>query len=140
MPHPWCCMFTETYICLVKADAVKPLLRTLSDTKSGVAEAALMALETLLEDHSTLEHATAAIVESQGVVAILQVLEKGSLSAKTKALDLFQKILNHSQFSVPLFQRSEGILIQLLHEDALRKKVALVLKQMNVLPEQSSYF
>ncbi|MBA0682709.1 hypothetical protein Goari_024404 [Gossypium aridum] len=128
--------------CLVKADAVKPLLRTLSDTNSGVAEAALMALETLLEDHSTLSHsnASAAIVESEGVVAILQVLEKGSLSAKTKALDLLQKILNHSQISDALFQRCEGILIQLLHEDALRKKVALVLKNMNVLPEQSSYF
>ncbi|XWS68712.1 hypothetical protein CRYUN_Cryun04dG0115200 [Craigia yunnanensis] len=137
--HGVACSQRHTF-CLVKADAVKPLLRTLSDTNSGVAEAALTALETLLEDHSTLAHATAAIVESQGVVAILQVLEKGSLSAKTKTLDLFQKILNHSQISDPLFQRSERILIQLLHEDALRKKVALVLKQMNVLPEQSSYF
>ncbi|XP_022764127.1 U-box domain-containing protein 44-like [Durio zibethinus] len=137
--HGVACLQRHTF-CLVKADAVKPLLRTLSDTNSGVAEAALMALETLLEDHNTLSHATAAIVESQGVVAFLQVLEKGSLSAKTKALDLFQKILNHSQISDALFQRSEGILIQLLHDETLRKKVALVLKQMNVLPEQSSYF
>ncbi|XWS39392.1 hypothetical protein CRYUN_Cryun18bG0050300 [Craigia yunnanensis] len=137
--HGVACSQRHTF-CLVKADAVKPLLQTLSDTNSGVAEAALTALETLLEDHSTLSHATAAIVENQGVVAILQVLEKGSLSAKTKALDLFLKILNHSQISDPLFQRSERILIQLLHEDAVRKKVALVLKQMNVLPEQSSYF
>ncbi|EOX99570.1 ARM repeat superfamily protein isoform 4 [Theobroma cacao] len=137
--HGVACSQRHTF-CLVKADAVRPLLQTLSDTNSGVAEAALMALETLLEDHSTLSHATAAIVDSQGVVAILQVLEKGSISAKTTALDLFHKILNHSQISDPLFQRSEGILIQLLHEDALRKKVALVLKQMNVLPEQSSYF
>ncbi|XVF02079.1 hypothetical protein REPUB_Repub04eG0145500 [Reevesia pubescens] len=138
--HGVACSQRHTF-CLVKADAVKPLLRTLSDTNSGVAEASLMALETLLEDDNTLSHATAAaIVESQGLVAILQVLEKGSLSAKTKALDLFQKILNHSEISDPLRQRSEGILIQLLHEDALRKKVALVLKQMNVIPEQSSYF
>ncbi|XVE92716.1 hypothetical protein REPUB_Repub01dG0123600 [Reevesia pubescens] len=137
--HGVACLQRHTF-CLVKADAVKPLLQTLSDTNSGVAEASLMALETLLEDHSTLSLATAAIVESQGVVAILQVLEKGSLSAKTKALDLFQKILNHSQITDPLLQRSERILIQLLHEDAIRKKVALVLKQMNVLPEQSSYF
>ncbi|XVF44350.1 hypothetical protein PTKIN_Ptkin02bG0113500 [Pterospermum kingtungense] len=137
--HGIACSQRQTF-CLVKADAVKPLVQTLSDTNSGVAEAALMALETLLEDHSTLAHATAAIVECQGIVAILQVLEKGTLPAKTKALDLFQKILNHSQISDPLLQRYEGILIQLLHEDELRKKVAIVLKQMNVLPEQSSYF
>ncbi|OMP06500.1 Armadillo [Corchorus olitorius] len=137
--HGFACSNRHTF-CLVKADAVKPLLQTLSDTNSGVAEAALMALETLLEDHNTLSHATAAIVESQGVVAILQVLEKGSLSAKSKALDLFLQILNHSKISDTLFQRAEGILIQLLHEDEIRKKVALVLKQMKVLPEQSSYF
>ncbi|MBA0791719.1 hypothetical protein Gohar_016284 [Gossypium harknessii] len=137
--HGIACSQRHTF-CLVKADAVKPLLQTLSDTNSGVAEASLKALETLLEDHSNLSHATAAIVESQGVEAILQVLEKGTLSAKSIALDLFHKIVNHSRISEPLFQRSEGILIQLLHEDAIRKKVALVLKQMKVLPEQSSYF
>lgn len=138
--HGAACSHRDTF-CLVKADAVKPLVRTLSETESGVAEAALMALETLLTDHSTLTHATAAIVDSQGVGAILQVLEKGSVSAKTKALDLFQKILNHTQITPPpLFQRFEGILVQLLNEDALKKKVALVLKQMKILPEQSSYF
>ncbi|KAL4273231.1 hypothetical protein GQ457_13G006240 [Hibiscus cannabinus] len=137
--HGVACSQRHTF-CLIKADAVKPLLQTLSDTNSGVAEAALMALETLLEDHSTLSHATAAIVDSKGVEAILQVLEKGSLPAKEKALDLFQQILNHSRISQTLFQRSEGILIQLLHDDAIRKKVALVLKQMKVLPDQSSYF
>ncbi|XP_059448154.1 U-box domain-containing protein 44-like isoform X1 [Corylus avellana] len=137
--HGAACSSRDTF-CLVKADAVKPLVRTLSETESGVAEAALMALETLLTEHSTLSRATAAIVDSQGVVAILQVLEKGSLSAKTIALDLFQKILRNTQIADTLFQRSEGILIQLLHDAELKKKAALVLKQMKVLPDQSSYF
>jgi hypothetical protein len=74
------------------------------------------------------------------VLGILQVLEKGSLSAKSKALDLFQKIIEHTQISEPFFQKSERILIQLLHEDVLKKKVALVLRQMSIIPEQSSYF
>lgn len=137
--HGSACSARETF-CLVKAEAVKPLVQTLSDRESGVAEAALMALETLLMDHSTLSHAIAVIVDSQGVIAILQVLEKGSLSAKSKALDLLQKILNHTRISDALSLRSETILIQLLDEDALRKKVALVLRQMGVIPEQSSYF
>ncbi|KAH7516827.1 hypothetical protein FEM48_Zijuj10G0176200 [Ziziphus jujuba var. spinosa] len=137
--HGDACSPRDTF-CLVKADAVKPLVRSLSETESGVAEAAIMALETLLTDHSTLSNAAAAIVESQGLVAILQVLEKGTLSAKTKALDLFQKILTHSKISDPIFNRSERILIQLLQDDELRKKAALVLRQMNVIPDQSSYF
>lgn len=137
--HGAACSPRHTF-CLVKADAVIPLVRTLSETESGVAEAALVALETLLTDHSTLSHATAAIVDSQGVVAILQVLEKGSIAAKTKALDLFQKIIKHTQITEPLFQRFERILIQFLREDALKKKAALVLRQMNIFPEQSSYF
>lgn len=137
--HGAACSPRDTF-CLVKADAVKPLVRTLSETESGAVEAAIMALETLLTEHSTLSRATAAIVDSQGVVAILQVLEKGSLAAKTKALDLFQKILRNTQITDTLFQRSERILIQLLHDAELKKKAALVLRQMKILPDQSSYF
>lgn len=137
--HGSACSARETF-CLVKADAVRPLVQTLRDKESGVAEAALMALDTLLTDNSRLSHAIAVIVESQGVAAILQVLQKGSLSAKSKALDLLQKISNHTQIGDPLLVRSEPILIQLLEEDALKKKVAIVLKQMGVLPDQSSFF
>lgn len=137
--HGAACSSRDTF-CLVKVDALKPLVQNLSEKESGVAEAALMALETLLTDHSTLPHATAAIVDSQGVVAILQVLEKGDLPAKIRALDLFQKILEHTRMNGPLAERAERILVQLLQDDDLRKKVALVLKQMGILPEQSSYF
>ncbi|KAJ9180489.1 hypothetical protein P3X46_008721 [Hevea brasiliensis] len=139
--HGAACLHRHTF-CLIKANAVKPLVRTLSDTETGVAEAALMALETLLTDNSSPSHATAAIVDSEGVVAILQLLEKGTLPAKTKALDLFHEIVKHKplQISDQLFQRSERILVQLLQEDALKKKVGLVLRQMNIMPDQSSYF
>lgn len=137
--HGDACSPRDTF-CLVKADAVRPLVMTLSDTESGVAEAALMALETLLIDHSRRSQSTAAIVDSQGVAALLQVLDKGSVSAKTKALDLFQKILVHTTISVPLMQKFERILIQFLQDDELKKKAALVLRQMGIIPEQSSYF
>ncbi|KAK9277283.1 hypothetical protein L1049_006823 [Liquidambar formosana] len=137
--HGAACSSKQTF-CLVKEDALRPLVQTLSETESGVVEAALTALETLLGDHATLSHAAAAIVDSQGVVALLQVLEKGSSSAKSPALDLFLKILKHTEITDSLSQRSERVLIQLLQDDALKKKVALVLKQMKIIPEQSSYF
>ncbi|GMN49394.1 hypothetical protein TIFTF001_018542 [Ficus carica] len=125
--HGAACAARDTF-CLVKVDAVKPLVKTLSEVESGVAEAALMALETLLIDHATLSDAISAIVESEGVVAFLQVLEKGTSSAKSKALDLFEKILQHTNMSDPqISQRSERILIQLLHDTELKKKAALVI-------------
>ncbi|KAF5203047.1 U-box domain-containing protein [Thalictrum thalictroides] len=126
--------------CLVKADAVKPLVHTLSDTGSGAAEAALTALSTMLIDSRTVSRAVGAIVDNEGVTAIVEVLERGTLSAKTKALNLFHKILEHTEIRNTPFQRAERILIYLLTEDTLKKKAALVLRQMKILPDQSSFF
>lgn len=134
--HGSACSSRDTF-CLVKADAVRPLVRTLAE--KDAAEAALLALETLLSDQSTLSRAAFTIVESQGVSAILDVLERGSLPAKDKALDLFQKISQHTDIRQQ-FRRSESILIQLLQDDALKKKAALVLSEMDVISRQSSFF
>lgn len=136
--HGDACSSRDTF-CLVKADALKPLVQILREKESGVAVAALMAIETLLTDCTTLPSAIDAIVESQGVVAILQVLEKGDSPAKSRALDLLLKIVENTRIG-QLADRAERILVQLLQEDDLRKKAALVLKQMNIIPEQSSYF
>lgn len=135
--HGSACSSRQTF-CLVKANAVRPLIQTLSDTEA--AEAALQALEMLLEDQTTLSRATATIVDSQGVAAILQVLERGSLPAKEKALDLFQKICQHTDLTKQQCGRSERILIQLLQDDALKKKAAFLLSQMEIISKQSSFF
>lgn len=137
--HGTACSSKDTF-CIVKTDAMMPLMKSLKGTDPGVQEAALMALETLLTDDRTLSQATAAIVDNHGIDSLLYVLEKGSQSAKSKALDLFEKILSHTNHTDPSFPRIEGVLIPLLHEDVHRKKAALVLKQMKVIPEQSSYF
>ncbi|KAF8020951.1 hypothetical protein BT93_G1385 [Corymbia citriodora subsp. variegata] len=137
--HGTACLSKDTF-CLVKTDAMMPLMKSLKGTDPRVQEAALMALETLLTDDRTLSKATAAIVDNHGIDAILHVLEKGSQSAKPKALDLLEKISSHTDLTDPSFRRIEGVLIQLLHEEGHKKKAALVLRQMKVLPDQSSYF
>ncbi|KAL5993684.1 hypothetical protein ACLOJK_040936 [Asimina triloba] len=153
---PWCCSADPTWhhgfcslhgsacltmhnFCLVRGNAVRPLVQTLSETESGAAEAALLALETLLKDKRTLSHATKEIVDSHVVPAILEVLEKGSLPAKDKALDILEKISDHIDIKSK-FRKSERILIQLLQDETLKKKAALVLNQMDVISKQSSYF
>ncbi|KAG9447309.1 hypothetical protein H6P81_013437 [Aristolochia fimbriata] len=133
---------SSSHFCLIKADAVGPLIRTLGETESGAAEAALEALDTLLEDSTTRQQAAKTIIENQGLGATLDVLERGSLPAKGKALDLLQKIYEHAPNKIqnPHYQRSRGVLIHLLQNETLKKKVALVLSQMEVIPKQSSYF
>lgn len=138
--HGIACSPWDTF-CLVKLDAVKPLVRSLSETEYGVQVAVLMALETLLMDLATRPQAISIIADSHGVEKIVQVLEKGPLPAKLKAMDVLEKILSPRQITDQrLFPRLEGILIELLHDDALKKKAALVLRQMEVIPHQSSYF
>ncbi|XP_017699591.2 U-box domain-containing protein 44-like [Phoenix dactylifera] len=128
-------------LCLVNAGAVGPLVQTVaSELASSASDAALVALDSLLEDDGDVSSAAAVIVENQGMEAILEVLDKGSLSTKEVALDLFYKILKHSAITREQSLRSRGILISLLRVDQLRKKAALVLSQTDVIPQQSSYF
>lgn len=132
--------FTNNNFCLIRAGAIKPLLHTLKDTESEAAEAAIVALDTLVEKPDTRSHAALLIVENDGLSAILDVLEKGSQTAKEKALDLFQKIFESGTTPAAETKRSRGILIHLLADELLKKRAAFVLSLMNVIPKQSSYF
>ncbi|KAK4788035.1 hypothetical protein SAY86_019354 [Trapa natans] len=138
--HGIACSPPEKF-CLVKLDAVEPLLRSLSESDSGVQEAALDALETLLIIPTTQSRAISTITTSKGPAKIVQVLEKGAPSTKLKAMEVLTKMLipGHA-INERLFRRLEVILIQLLQDDALKKDAALVLRQMELIPHQSSYF
>lgn len=128
-------------LCLVEAGAVGPLVQTVvRELASSASEAALEALDTLLKDDGDLSAAAAIIMDNEGMAAILEVLDKGSVTTKEVALDLFHKIVQHSAITREQAQRSRAILISLLKVDQLKKKAALVLRQMDAIPAQSSYF
>lgn len=137
--HGSACSSGQTF-CLIKANAVRPLVQMLSETESGAPEIALMALDTMFIDNQTFSNAAMAIVDNQGIAPILNVMEKGLPPAKEKAIDLFEKIFPHCTLKKPQFERLEGILIHLLHFDNLKRKAASMLAQMKVIPQQSSYF
>nr|ABF72002.1 U-box domain-containing protein [Musa acuminata] len=127
--------------CLVKAGAVGPLVQIVDEAESVACEAALVALETLIREERTACSASMAIAESQGVAAILRVLQhNSSLPTKEKALDLLHSIVKHSEISVKQSPRSKEVLINLLKVEELRKKAALILSQMHYIPQMSSYF
>ncbi|CAL9115487.1 unnamed protein product [Musa acuminata var. zebrina] len=127
--------------CLVKAGAVGPLVQIVDEAESVACEAALVALETLIREERTACSASMAIAESQGVAAILRVLQhNSSLPTKEKALDLLHSIVKHSEISVQQSPRFKEVLINLLKVEELRKKAALILSQMHDIPQMSSYF
>ncbi|KAK1319257.1 U-box domain-containing protein 44 [Acorus calamus] len=128
--------------CLVKADAVRPLVRALTETESGVVEAALCALETLMDGADTQRARAAAeeIADCGGARAVMEVMEKGTAAAKDKAMDLFQKLYEHSENKEVRSPRARNVIISLLRERSLKKKAVLLLGQMEVISQQSSYF
>ncbi|URD71836.1 Zinc-finger of the MIZ type in Nse subunit [Musa troglodytarum] len=127
--------------CLVKAGALGPLVQIVNEAESVACEAALVALETLIREERTASSASMAIAESQGVAAILRLLQHNSpLPTKEKALDLLHSIVKHSEISVEQSPRSKEVLINLLKVEELRKKAALILSQMHDIPQMSSYF
>ncbi|XP_064989523.1 U-box domain-containing protein 44-like [Musa acuminata AAA Group] len=127
--------------CLVKAGAVGPLVQIVDEAEPVACEAALVALETLIREERTACSASMAIAESQGVAAILRVLQhNSSLPTKEKALDLLHSIVKHSEISVKQSPRFKEVLINLLKVEELRKKAAWILSQMHDIPQMSSYF
>ncbi|KAK1293869.1 U-box domain-containing protein 44 [Acorus calamus] len=130
--------------CLVKADAVRPLVRALTETEteSGAVEAALCALETLMDgaDAQRARAAAEEIADCGGARAVVEVMEKGTAAAKDKAMDLFQKLYEHSENKEVRSPRARNVIISLLRERSLKKKAVLLLRQMEVISQQSSYF
>ncbi|RWV98187.1 hypothetical protein BHE74_00044695 [Ensete ventricosum] len=127
--------------CLVNSGALGPLVQIVDEVESVACEAALVALKTLIREERTAPSASMAIAESQGVAALLRVLQhSSSLPTREKALDLLHSILKHSEISVEQTPRSKEVLINLLKVEELRKKAALILSQMQYIPQMSSYF
>ncbi|GLJ46221.1 hypothetical protein SUGI_0973790 [Cryptomeria japonica] len=122
-------------------DAVEPLLNTVRETRSGAAEAALEALDTLLQEE-IVDFGAQAIVESNGIPLILEVLERGTAPAKQKGIEVLEKIFPPSERSSPNSEMARKVLIELLQQGTplMKKKAAAILNKMDILPTQSSYF
>ncbi|KAK1272310.1 U-box domain-containing protein 44 [Acorus gramineus] len=132
--HGTACRTPRNAFCLVKADAVRPLVRALTETESGAVEAALCALETLMDgaDAQRARAAAEEIADCGGARAVVEVMEKGTEAAKDKAMDLFQKLYEHSENKEVRSPRARNVIISLLRERSLKKKAVLLLGQMEI--------
>ncbi|KAL0920076.1 hypothetical protein M5K25_009184 [Dendrobium thyrsiflorum] len=118
-------------ICLVMDKAVKPLIEMVNTMEFCLTEAALMALDTLFDPGCNFIGAATTIIESHGATPMLEVLERGELNAKEKALELFSKICGHSGITEMELDRFKGLLLNIVRkDDHLKNKAENFLKDL----------
>ncbi|KAG0457883.1 hypothetical protein HPP92_023040 [Vanilla planifolia] len=122
----------QRLVCLVTAKAVQPLVDMVGIMDSGASEAAFSVLDTLFGTDCDSNATSAAILESRGAWQILDVLERGALPVRFRALDLLGKIYNHPSFPSDKLKRFEGVLFSLQNssEAELKSKAKVLLIEL----------
>lgn len=133
--------FVKSTFCLVKADAIRPLIRILEGKEREADEAVLSALSTLLQDEIS-ESGSNYIAKLSGVQSIIKVLEFGTVKAQQKGLWMLDRIFRTEVHRIEYGNSAQVVLIELAQKGDLKLKptVAKLLAQLELLQPQSSYF
>lgn len=139
--HGGYCDLEKTF-CLLEADAVGHLVAVISDKDPLTAEAALVALSTLLPDQGHWEEGVRVIHEARGFERVVQQLSDGTDRSKAKALWMLEKLFQINDYKFEYGSKAQGALIELAqHGSADCKSVAAkILSLLELLHNQSSYF
>uniref|UniRef100_A0A2P2J8R3 U-box domain-containing protein 44-like n=1 Tax=Rhizophora mucronata TaxID=61149 RepID=A0A2P2J8R3_RHIMU len=131
----------KTTLCLVKADAISPLIQILEGEGRTADEAVLNALATLVQD-DIWKNGSKYIVEMLGVEGIVRVLESGNVNAQHKALWILERIFKIEEHRAKYGESAQAVLIDLAQngDQRLKSTIAKVLAHLELLQFQSSYF
>ncbi|XP_077219136.1 U-box domain-containing protein 24-like [Tasmannia lanceolata] len=133
--------FSKSTFCLVKAGAISPLIQILEGKDREADEAVLTALATLMQDE-IWEKGSILITKASGVLAIMKVLEVGSLKALEKAIWMLERMFRIETLREQYGQPAQVLLIDLAQKGApiLKPMIARILAHLELLQTQSSYF
>ncbi|XP_034704817.1 U-box domain-containing protein 44-like [Vitis riparia] len=133
--------FVKSTFCLLKADAISPLVQILEGDEREADEAALNALATLAQDE-IWEHGINRITKISGAQPIIKVLELGTVKAQEKALWILERIFRVEAHRVQYGESAQVVLIDLAQkgDPKLKSTIAKLLAQLELLQAQSSYF
>ncbi|PWA56657.1 armadillo-type fold protein [Artemisia annua] len=133
--------FVKSTFCLVKANAVSPLIKILQGSQREADEAALEALSTLLQDE-IWENGCSCIEKMSGIEAIIKVIELGSIKTREKAVWILERVFRVEDYRVKYGESAQVVLIDLAQngDTQLKPIVAKLLAQLELLQVQSSYF
>lgn len=131
----------ESSFCLVEANAVEPLTRALRSQDSGVCEAALDALVTLIENEM-LQKGCKVLAEANAVPGMIKLMSSPCVRLQEKVLNCLERIFRIVEYKQKYGTSAHMALVDLTQRgnSSLRSLAARILAQLNVLHDQSSYF
>ncbi|XP_027335757.1 U-box domain-containing protein 43-like isoform X3 [Abrus precatorius] len=138
--HGGICSVKSSF-CLLEANAVGPLTRTLGESDPGVCEASLDALLTLIEDER-LQSGSKVLAEANAIPLIIRFLGSPSPRLQEKSLDALERIFRLLEFKQMYGGLAQMSLVDLTQrgDGNVRSMSARILAHLNVLHDQSSYF
>ncbi|XP_020226141.1 U-box domain-containing protein 44 [Cajanus cajan] len=140
MVHGGICSVKSSF-CLLEANAVGPLTRTLEDSDPGVCEASLDALLTLIEGER-LQSGSKVLADANAIPLIIRYLGSPSPGLQEKSLHALERIFRLVEFKQTYGASAQMPLVDLTQRGngSIRSLSARILAHLNVLHDQSSYF
>lgn len=131
----------ESSFCLLEASAVEPLTHALGSQDTGVCEAALDALLTLI-DNERLQDGCKVLAEANAIPAIIKLISSPSASLQEKVLNCLERIFRVVEYKQKYGTSAHMPLVDLTQRgnSSLKSLAAKILARLNVLHDQSSYF
>lgn len=138
--HSGLCTIKTTF-CLIMAEATYPLLNIVAEDEGKVAEVALEALYTLV-DNDQWERGCHIINQANGISTILRNLSKCTPRAQEVSINMCEKFFRISQYQASFGPTAQMHIITIAQNAAPRTKDAAgrILRQLNLLQTQSHYW
>ncbi|XP_050916914.1 U-box domain-containing protein 43 isoform X2 [Lathyrus oleraceus] len=131
----------ESSFCLLEADAVGPLAKTLGESDPGVCETSLDALLTLIEGEK-LQNGSKVLADENVIPLIIRFLGSPSPGLQEKSLNALERIFRLFEFKQKYGASAQMPLVDLTQRGngSVKSLAARILAHLNVLHDQSSYF
>ncbi|WOH04624.1 hypothetical protein DCAR_0624035 [Daucus carota subsp. sativus] len=131
----------ESSFCLVEAGAVASLVRLLGVQDTGLCEASLDALLTLIQD-PRLKSGSKVLDEARAIPCMIKLLNVPSPPLQEKVLSCLERMFTLQELRQKYGGSSQMPLVELTQRghNTIKSSAARILAQLNVLHEQSSYF
>jgi hypothetical protein len=131
----------ESSFCLLEADAVGPLAKTLGESDFGVCETSLDALLTLI-DGEKLQSGSKVLADKNVIPLIIRFLGSPSPGLQEKSLNALERIFRLLEFKQKYGASAQMPLVDLTQRGngSVKSMAARILAHLNVLHDQSSYF
>eukprot|EP00850_Spirogloea_muscicola_P013787 SM000095S25001 [mRNA] locus=s95:457384:463183:+ [translate_table: standard] len=129
-------------MCLVQAQAIKPLVLVLREAKSAAAEEAVRALHTLVQEERMVQKGLRLIAEARGIQPVIELLTNGTPQSQERAVVLCEIIFREEEYKKKYGMAAQMHVITVAQHGAPKvKQVAgRILRQLELLDSQSDYF